>query len=316
MPAANCPWSRWIAIRTASDLVELKPYLDKRRLEVERYLDRCLPTATAEPLLEAMRYSLSAGGKRLRPILALAACDAVGGPAAAVMPFACAIELIHTYSLIHDDLPAMDDDELRRGRPTNHVVYGEALAILAGDALLTEAFRLMADSALRATSRDPQRGLQVIADVAAAAGARGMVAGQAADMAAENRSVDLPTVELIHVRKTGALIRAAVRAGAIIGGADAKQLRALTRYADRIGLAFQVADDILDAEASTATTGKTAGRDEVRHKATYPALLGLSAAKERAHDLFRQAERALRPFGPEADALREIANYIVGRALG
>ncbi len=294
--------------------MDLQPYLRRRQQEVERYLERCIPSGS-ERLIEAMRYSLLSGGKRLRPILALAACDAVKGRTATVMPFACAVELVHTYSLIHDDLPAMDDDELRRGKPTNHVVYGVALAILAGDALLTEAFRMMADAALR-TKVDRQRVLQVIADIGAAAGARGMVAGQAADMAAENRSVDLPTVELIHVRKTGALIRAAVRTGAILGGADARQLRALTRYADCIGLAFQVADDILDAEATTATTGKALGRDQVRCKATFPAVLGLSAAKERASDLLRQAHRALRPFGPEADALREIGNFIVGRAVG
>ncbi len=294
--------------------MDLKLYLRRRQKEVERYLERCIPPGS-ERLIEAMRYSLLSGGKRLRPTLALAACDAVNGRPATVLPFACAIELVHTYSLIHDDLPAMDDDDLRRGKPTNHVVYGVAVAILAGDALLTEAFRLMADTALRAKT-DHQRALQVIADVGAAAGARGMVAGQAADMAAENRPVDLPTVELIHVRKTGALIRAAVRAGAILGGADARQLRALTRYADCIGLAFQVADDILDAEATTATTGKSLGRDQVRCKATFPAVLGLSAAKERARDLLRQAQRALRPFGPEADALREIADYIVSRAVG
>lgn len=300
-------------MQTVTEAMELQPYLSKRQQQVETYLERCLPAST-EPLIEAMRYSLLSEGKRIRPILALAACDAVGGSTSTVMPFACAIELIHTYSLIHDDLPAMDDDALRRGKPTNHVVYGEALAILAGDALLTEAFRLMADAALR--NKIPAlRSLQVIADIAAAAGAKGMVAGQAADMASENRSVDLPTVELIHIRKTGALIRAAVRAGAILGGGDAKQLRALTRYADCIGLAFQVADDILDAEAHTATTGKTRGRDQARHKATFPSLLGLSAAKERARDLLRQGLQALKPFGTEAQALHDLAKYIIARAL-
>ncbi len=300
-------------MQTVTETMDLQQYLGKRQQQVEAYLERCLP-ASAEPLIEAMRYSLLSGGKRIRPILTLAACEAIGGQTSAVMPFACAVEFIHTYSLIHDDLPAMDDDELRRGKPTNHVVYGEALAILAGDALLTEAFRVMADAALRAKT-SAQRSLQVIADISAAAGAKGMVAGQAMDMASENRTVDLPTVELIHIRKTGALIRAAIRAGAIMGGADTKQLRALTRYADYIGLAFQVADDILDAEAHTATTGKTRGRDQARHKATFPSLLGFSAAKERARDLLRQAQQALKPLGPEAQPLHEIANYIVARAL-
>lgn len=308
--------------------MNLEAYLKRRQQEIERYLERCL-AKPSERLLESMRYSLLSGGKRIRPILALAGFDAACGNAsgtasiaiepasgprtASVLPFACAIELIHTYSLVHDDLPAMDDDELRRGKPTNHVVFGEAMAILAGDALLTEAFRLMADAALRG-KHDPARILQVIAEVAAAAGARGMVAGQAADMEAEHRQVDLPTVELIHVRKTGALIRAAVRTGAILGGAEARILRALTSYADCIGLAFQVADDILDAEANTSITGKSLGRDQVRCKATYPALLGLSAAKDRARDLLRQAHLALRPFGAEADPLRAIATYIVHRA--
>jgi len=302
--------------------MNLDAYLKRRQSEIERYLERCLGEPT-ERLLESMRYSLLAGGKRLRPILTLAGFDAASGSAgnpptgahtASVMPFACAIELIHTYSLIHDDLPAMDDDELRRGKPTNHVVFGEAVAILAGDALLTEAFRLMADAALRG-KQDPTRSLQVIAEIATAAGARGMVAGQAADMEAEQRQVDLPTIELIHVRKTGALIRAAVRTGAILAGAPPRTLRALTRYADCIGLAFQVADDILDAEAGTVVTGKSLGRDQVRCKATYPALLGLSAAKDRARDLLQQANVALRPFGAEADPLRAIATYIVARAV-
>jgi len=292
--------------------VNLDSYLARRQQQIDRYLERCLPAA-AERLIEAMRYSLFSGGKRVRPILALAACDAVAGEAADVLPFACGIELIHTYSLIHDDLPAMDDDALRRGKPTNHVVYGEAMAILAGDALLTEAFRVMADAALKAGD-DCRRGLQVLGEVAKAAGAYGMVAGQAMDMDAEDTGANLPTVELIHIRKTGALIRAAVRAGALLGGARADQLRRLTRYADCVGLAFQVADDILDAEGTTTLTGKTTGRDLERHKATFPALLGLSATKERARDLLANALRALRTFDERAEPLRAIARFVVERA--
>jgi geranylgeranyl diphosphate synthase type II len=293
--------------------VKLEQYLARRQQQIDRFLERCIPSAQTDKLTEAMRYSLFSGGKRIRPILALAASDAVGGEVTRVLPFACAIELIHTYSLIHDDLPAMDDDGLRRGKPTSHMVFGEGMAILAGDGLLTEAFRLMADAAAKAGA-DPARGLLVLAEVAKAAGARGMVGGQAADMSAENSAADLPTVEWIHIRKTGALIRAAVRAGALLGGAQSDQLRRLTRYADCIGLAFQIADDILDAEGSTEMTGKHTGRDQARHKATFPALLGLSAAKERARELLHNSVRELRPFHERAEPLRAIARFVVGRA--
>jgi geranylgeranyl diphosphate synthase type II len=294
--------------------VNLEQYLARRQLQIDRFLERCItPSAQAGTLIQAMRYSLFSGGKRVRPILALAAGDAVGGDATRILPFACAIELIHTYSLIHDDLPAMDDDALRRGKPTSHVMFGEGMAVLAGDALLTEAFRIMAEAAAK-PGADPTRGLQVLVEVAKAAGAHGMVAGQAADMTAESSAADLPTVEWIHIRKTGALIRAAVRAGALLGRAQSDELRRLTRYADCIGLAFQIADDILDAEGSTEVTGKHTGRDRVRHKATFPALLGLSAAKERARDLLHNALRELRPFHERAEPLQAIARFVVGRA--
>ncbi len=260
-----------------------------------------------------MRYSLFSGGKRIRPILTIAACEALDGDVKAVLPFAAALEMIHTYSLIHDDLPAMDDDTLRRGKPTNHIVFGEAMAILTGDALLTEAFGVMSEAAAKAGARQG-RALQVLAEVAHAAGARGMVAGQAADIEAENAPIDLPAVEMIHIRKTGALIRAAVRAGALLGGASAHQLRRLTRYADCLGLAFQVADDILDAEGATALTGKTAGRDQARHKATFPSVIGFSAAKQRAHELLTNAVREIRIFGTRGEPLRAIAHFVVGRA--
>jgi geranylgeranyl diphosphate synthase type II len=222
--------------------------------------------------------------------------------------------MIHTYSLIHDDLPAMDDDSLRRGKPTNHVVFGEALAILAGDALLTEAFRLMSAEAVLAAGVRQRRAVTVITEVAAAAGARGMVGGQAADMQAEHLAVDLPMVELIHVRKTGELIRASVRAGAILSGARPTTLRRLTRYSEFIGLAFQVADDILDEEGATRVTGKIAGRDRARQKATFPAVLGLPAAKQRARELLDSALAEIAGLGRPAEALRQVARLIVARA--
>jgi len=230
-----------------------------------------------------------------------------------VLPFACALELIHTYSIIHDDLPAMDDDRLRRGKPTSHVIFGEALAILAGDALLTESFRVMGAAAAKRGNHQAHA-LQVLVEIATAAGARGMVAGQAADMDAENTAFDLPMVEWIHIRKTGALIRAAVRAGAILGGATPEQLRRLTRYGEFLGLAFQVADDVLDAEGTTSVTGKVPRRDQDRRKATFPAVLGLSATKHRAHELLTDALREIRPLGERAEPLRGIARAIVQRA--
>ncbi len=260
-----------------------------------------------------MRYTLFSAGKRIRPILTIAAAEAVGGAVAPALPFACALEMIHPYSLIHDDLPAMDDDEMRRGKPSNHMVFGEAVAILAGDALLTDAFRIMGEAAGRADTQRA-RAVQALAEIAAASGARGMVGGQAADIAAENTRPDLPTVEFIHVRKTGALIRAAVRAGALLGGATPEELRRLTRYGEFVGLAFQVADDILDAEGTPAITGKHSGRDQVRNKATFPAVLGLAAAKDRARELLASALRELRAFGARAEPLRAIARFVVERA--
>jgi geranylgeranyl diphosphate synthase type II len=294
--------------------VNLAEYLKRRQARIDRFLERCIPPALKpDELRQAMRYTLFSGGKRIRPILAIAAAEAVGGPVTPVLPFAGALELIHTYSLIHDDLPAMDDDELRRGKPANHIVFGEALAVLAGDALLTDAFHIMAEAAIRS---GPQlgRALQALEEIAGAAGSRGMVGGQAADMAAENAVPDLPTVEFIHVRKTGALIRAAVRAGALLGGAGAEHLRRLTRYGELVGLAFQLADDILDAEGSPRLTGKNRGRDRERHKATFPAVLGLSETKERLQELLVDALHELRTFGPAAEPLREIARFIVARA--
>ena len=295
--------------------MDLKQYLKEQCARIDTALDKYLPKETELPhsLHKAMRYSVFAGGKRVRPILMLAACQAVGGDTARAVPAACAIEMIHTYSLIHDDLPAMDDDDFRRGNPTNHKVFGEAIAILAGDALLTEAFKLISDPR-NAGNSDPAAQLAVIREIATCAGSYGMVGGQVVDMESEgNREIDLPTVQYIHTHKTGALIKAAVKSGAILGGADEKRLAAITRYGEAAGLAFQIADDILDIEGTTEEIGKDAGSDEARGKATYPAVMGLSAAKEEAQTMMDEALRALDIFGAEAEPLREIAKYIVKR---
>jgi geranylgeranyl diphosphate synthase type II len=220
--------------------------------------------------------------------------------------------MIHTYTLIHDDLPAMDDDSMRRGKPTNHVAFGEGLAILAGDALLTEAFRIMAQCCGSGMARS--RAVRAMTEIAEAVGPRGMVGGQAADLAAEKSTPDLPTVEFIHVRKTGALIRTSIRGGAILAGASAKTLRSLSRYGELLGVAFQVADDILDAEAPASVTGKVPGRDGVLEKMTYPAVLGLSEAKRRAAELLDTALAELASLSGAAEPLRQIARFIVGRA--
>jgi len=295
--------------------MDLKVYMKEQCARVDAALDRFLPRETVLPhtLHKAMRYSVFAGGKRVRPILLLAACQAVGGDTERAVPAACAMEMIHTYSLIHDDLPAMDDDDFRRGNPTSHKVFGEAIAILAGDALLTEAFRLISDPAFIGGC-EPSGLLAVIHEIAACAGSHGMVGGQVIDMESEGQhEIDLATVQYIHTHKTGALIKASVVAGAILGGAAGQQLAAITRYGEAAGLAFQIADDILDIEGTTEEIGKDAGSDEARGKATYPAAIGLSAAKGEAQAMMDEALRALEVFGPEADALREIARYIVQR---
>lgn len=295
--------------------MDLKEYLKEQCAHVDAALDKYLPKETELPhiLHKAMRYSVFAGGKRVRPILMLAACQAVGGDTERAIPAACAMEMIHTYSLIHDDLPAMDDDDFRRGNPTNHKVFGEAIAILAGDALLTGAFKLISDPCF-AKRCDPAAQLAVIHEIATCAGSQGMVGGQVVDMESEgNQEIDLPTVQYIHTHKTGALIKASVKAGAILGGADEKKLAAITRYGEAAGLAFQIADDILDIEGTTEEIGKDAGSDEARGKATYPAVMGLAAAKQEARAMMDEALGALDIFGVEADPLREIAMYIVKR---
>ena len=295
--------------------MDLKIYLKEQCARIDAALDRFLPKETELPhsVHKAMRYSIFAGGKRVRPILMLAACQAVGGDSERAIPAACAMEMIHTYSLIHDDLPAMDDDDFRRGNPTNHKVFGEAIAILAGDALLTEAFKLTSDPRC-AAGCEPSGLLAVIHEIATCAGSYGMVGGQVIDMESEGcRDIDLATVQYIHTHKTGALIKASVVAGALLGGATGPQLAAITRYGEAAGLAFQIADDVLDIEGTTEEIGKDAGSDEARGKATYPAVMGVAAAKEEALSMMNEALGALDIFGAEADPLREIARYIVLR---
>ena len=293
--------------------LDLSTIMAERRQQVEAALERCLPQPGDRPpkVHEAMRHSVFAGGKRLRPLLALLACEAVGGDVEDAMPAAMALEMIHTYSLIHDDLPAMDDDDYRRGRPTCHRVYGEAIAILAGDALLTHAFLVVADPA--ATRVPPARRLQIIAEIAEAAGSRGMVGGQAMDILSEGHEIDRPTLLYLHTHKTGALIRASVRVGGIAGGAHGEALQALTRYGERIGLAFQIVDDLLDIEGATAELGKTAGSDLRRKKATYPALMGLEESRRQAAHLLQEAKDALRPLGEKGAVLAALADFIGSR---
>jgi len=264
-------------------------------------------------LLEAMEYSLRSPGKRIRPILVLASAEATGVDSAPLLPFACAVEMVHAYSLVHDDLPAMDDDDLRRGRPTNHKIFGEALAILAGDALLTEAFVVMSATADRSLSAE--RRLAAMSELAIAAGAEGMVGGQTADILAEGVAADLDRVESIHKRKTGALLRAAVRIGGILAGAPAAELDSLSHYGDAIGLAFQIADDLLDEVGDSGRTGKNTGRDRELAKSTYPARLGVAGARLRLRELLDRALAALGGFAPCADPLRDIARMIALRAL-
>jgi len=292
---------------------DLAGYLAERKRLVDDALDRALPAEHVPPatIHRAMRYSVMAGGKRLRPILVFAGAEAVGGHAEAVLPTACALELIHTYSLIHDDLPAMDDDDYRRGRLTSHKMFGEALAILAGDALLTLAFKLIADNAGQA--RDPRVVCDVVGEIATAAGTDGMVGGQVADIESEGQTVAPEMLDFIHSRKTAALIRASLRAGALLAAARPEALEAIGRAGAGLGLAFQIVDDILDVEGSLEELGKTAGSDERKQKATYPALHGLEASRRRARALVEEAKVALKSLGPAATPIRALADFILER---
>jgi geranylgeranyl pyrophosphate synthase len=295
-------------------VASIKDTLQAVRSDVEAALDRWLPPVAGDPtrLHEAMRYSALDGGKRVRPALCLLSAEALGGARARALPAACALELIHVYSLVHDDLPAMDDDDLRRGRPTSHKAFGEATAILVGDGLQALAFEVLA----RGYQDDPALGLDLVRLLALAAGAPGMVGGQALDMAGHTLPQEEAALEGLHRMKTGALLRASVLMGARVAGAregDAPW-SALDAYAGALGLCFQVMDDVLDCTASTEQLGKTAGKDAEQHKLTYVALLGLDGARAKAARLERDAIAALAELGPRADALRELATFIVARS--
>lgn len=256
-----------------------------------------------------MNYSLFAGGKRVRPVLVLASCEAVGGDAKDALNTACAFECIHTYSLIHDDLPAIDNDDLRRGRPTCHKAFGEAAAILAGDALLTTAFDIIAKTEIK----DKGAVLKVVRELSRAAGSTGMIGGQMIDIESEGKEITFPVLEYIHIHKTGELIRAAVRCGAMLGDAGEDGLKKLTRYGEAVGLAFQIADDILDVEGSSEEMGKPSGGDKAKGKATYPSIIGLEESRNRASELVDVALESLSGFDKKAEPLREIAKYIIAR---
>jgi len=292
----------------------LRVYLEAKRKVIDEALERYIPAEDNYPavIFKAVRYSLFAGGKRIRPILCLASAEAAGGNIESITPVACSLELIHTYSLIHDDLPAIDDDDYRRGRLTSHKVFGEAIAILAGDALLTEAFRLMSDANLL-EKIPPEKLLLVIRDIANAAGYFGMVGGQVVDVQSEGKDVDSGVLNYIHTRKTGAMITAAVKAGAILSNAGEVELNSLISYGRHMGLAFQIVDDILNVEGDKASLGKGTGSDAKRGKVTYPALMGLEASRKRASELVESALSALKNFDHRAEPLRLIAGYIVDR---
>ncbi len=291
----------------------LGAYLKDRQKIVEEALRRYLPDEDSIPqeLHAAIHYSVFAGGKRIRPILCLAAAEACGGDMAPAMPVACALELIHTYSLIHDDLPAMDNDDFRRGKPTSHKVFGEAVAILAGDALLTEAFVLL--SRAEKVRHAAERRLAVIQEIAHAAGIAGMVGGQALDIRVEKNDLDCAGLTDIHRRKTGALIMAAVKSGAILAGASDDKIQALGVYGSHIGIAFQIADDILNVEGDSNLMGKKTGSDAALGKVTYPALLGLEAARGKLAEHIEMAIAGLAAFDSRALPLRVIARYIMER---
>lgn len=295
-------------------MVDIQRYLERQREKIDRFLDQAVPDGQEahKVLYESMRYSLLGGGKRIRPILTLAAAEAVGSQNDRILPFAAALEFIHTYSLVHDDLPAMDNDDFRRGRPTNHKTFGEGMAILAGDALLTMAFELCSNPTLKdCVPQDRQ--VQIIQELAVGSGHGGMVGGQVLDIQAENQDIDLGSLQTIHNFKTGRLIRASVRIGGIFGGATSSQLTSLTGYAEDIGLAFQIADDVLNMTGTREELGKDAGTDAKRGKKTYPTFYGVEGARELAEECIRRAIKRLDEFDQKADPLRALADYIISR---
>ena len=293
---------------------DLEAYRQERRRLVDSALERFLPSEDTPPpsVHRAMRYSVLAGGKRLRPILVIAGAELVGAPPSSVMPTACALEMIHTYSLIHDDLPAMDDDDYRRGRLTNHKVFGDAIAILAGDALLTLAFQLVAQNAAL-PGMDAKVVCDAVAEIAEAAGTAGMVGGQVVDIESEGKAIPPETLEYIHTHKTAALLRASLSVGVRLGGGDAAALAAIGDAGQSLGLAFQIVDDILDVEGSLEALGKTAGSDARKQKATYPALHGVDASRREARRLIERAKSRLAVFGARSAPICALADFVVER---
>lgn len=294
-------------------MIDLSAYLKNKNQQINVALEKILhDSQPSEPIVEAMKYSLMAGGKRIRPVLCIAAAEAVGGKPQAVLPAACALEMVHTYSLIHDDLPAMDNDDLRRGKPTCHVAFDEATAILAGDALLTLAFEVL--SSVQISGETQALGwLKVIHIISTAAGYRGMIQGQMLDMAAEGQDLTVDELKSMHALKTGALIEASLLCGAVLADARKRQMEVLGTYARNIGLAFQVTDDILNVEGNPKVMGKAVGTDELREKSTYPALLGIKTSRQYARNLVDEALQVLEVFDKEADPLRALAMYIIER---
>ena len=288
----------------------LKEYCQDKIVLIDAALSQYIPQESYPPIIyEAMRYSLFAGGKRLRPIMLMASADAVGSTGNDYLPVACGLEMIHTYSLIHDDLPAMDNDDYRRGKLTNHKVYGDGIAVLAGDGLLTASFNTM----LSQTNVEPQMLLKVVNEIAVAAGPAGMVGGQAVDLVSEGKVIDAKTLQYIHQAKTGALFKAALRSGALLGGGSQSQVDALTEYAYHFGLAFQITDDILDVIGTQEKIGKPVGSDVKNQKVTYVTLYTLQGAKQLAQQAVDQALNSLAGFGSEASILRDLVEHLINR---
>lgn len=293
--------------------MDITAYLKQKKKSIDRRLDELLPLESEFPPIihQAMRYSVFAGGKRLRPILAIAACQAVGGEEMFALDAGCALELIHTYSLIHDDLPALDNDDLRRGKPSSHKVFGEAVAILAGDALLTMGFRLLSQSLI---IRPPyKQGLRIIIEVSEAIGSKGMIGGQVMDLQSEGKKVDLETISYIHKSKAAALITISAKLGGMLGNASEDKLKMLIEYGRKVGLAFQIIDDILDVEGSDEKLGKIVGKDIESLKATYPGVIGMSQSKKIASELIKEAIDELKSLGDPALPLAEVASFILIR---
>jgi geranylgeranyl diphosphate synthase type II len=293
--------------------MDIALYLKQNKELIDKRLDELLPADTEYPAIihQAMRYSIFAGGKRIRPTLTLAACQAVKKEKALVLDSGCAMELIHTYSLIHDDLPAMDDDDFRRGKPTSHKKFGEAIAILAGDALLTMGFQILSYALLKSNINN--KGLEIIYEVAQAIGSKGLIGGQVMDLLSEGKQIDLDTISYIHKSKTASLIAICVKIGGLLGNAQEDELERLNKYGEKIGLAFQIVDDILDIEGSSDELGKTAGKDQKSLKATFPGVIGLAESKQKASELIHSAINYVEPLGDSALPLIEIALFILRR---